>query len=70
MFSPNDCLFSPALGPNPGILVYSINNNPADESIDSIARIPFATKDFREWMDALSLKIGDSVCLVVLLCFH
>nr|XP_002127595.1 cold shock domain-containing protein E1-like [Ciona intestinalis] len=58
--SPTDCLFSPALGPNPGIIVYSVGVQ-ADPSADTVARIPFASKDFKDWMEALSLKVGDTV---------
>ncbi|XP_076800145.1 cold shock domain-containing protein E1-like isoform X1 [Clavelina lepadiformis] len=58
--SPTDCLLSPSLGPNPGTIVYSPETD-NDENSDGLLRIPFATKDFKEWMDALSLKIGDTV---------
>uniref|UniRef100_F6YAH3 Cold shock domain-containing protein E1 n=1 Tax=Ciona intestinalis TaxID=7719 RepID=F6YAH3_CIOIN len=33
----------------------------ADPSADTVARIPFASKDFKDWMEALSLKVGDTV---------
>uniref|UniRef100_H2Z8A1 CSD domain-containing protein n=1 Tax=Ciona savignyi TaxID=51511 RepID=H2Z8A1_CIOSA len=40
---------------------YTVGANPADPTADTVARVPYASKDFKDWMDALSLKVGDTV---------
>lgn len=60
-FSPTECLISPALGPNPGFVAYNAAQN-KDNATPDVKKIPFLAKDFAEWMEASTLKIGDTVC--------
>ena len=59
-FRATDCMYSPGLGPNPGVIIYC-PDNVVSESNDNILKIPYATKDFQEWKDALNLKVGNAV---------
>lgn len=56
--TPNECPLSPSTGPNPGIIRHIMQTEDGEEET---VFLPFATKDFKEWMDALTLKIGDTV---------
>jgi len=57
---PTDCLYSPGLGPNPGVVIYC-PDGVLNDANDNIVKIPYATKDFQEWKDALNLKVGSGV---------
>ena len=57
---PADCLYSPGVGPNSGIILYC-PDGALNENSGNIVKLPYATKDFQEWKDALNLKVGNTV---------
>lgn len=53
----SECLISPALGPNPGLISYKDE----DSAESGESQIPFLVKDFVEWTEASTLTIGSVV---------
>lgn len=69
MCSQSDCLYSPGLGPNPGVILFCPDGG-LGESVESIMKLPYATKDFQEWKDALNLKVGCAVGSYMILLYN